>query len=180
AVCMMPMVANAPPAAPAIVASATTAAIAPRRRLPGPLPGPCSASAFASVSPRQERSPCARISILPAVPGALVLIDSTLGISDLVASTFGASILGASAFGASWSGAIAGESILPLSGAAALVPALGVSWVCSDGSLTCNSPELIDHLVTFIPCQFLTGGGLTEILGISPGGFLDGHGATGR
>jgi glutathione S-transferase len=33
---------------------------------------------------------------------------------------------------------------------------------------------LIDHLVTFIPCQFLTGGGLTEILGILPGGFWPG------
>jgi CRP/FNR family transcriptional regulator, cyclic AMP receptor protein len=34
-----------------------------------------------------------------------------------------------------------------------------------------NSPELIDHLVTFIACQILTGGGLTEILGTHPAGF---------
>jgi hypothetical protein len=31
-----------------------------------------------------------------------------------------------------------------------------------------DSPELIDHLVTFIACQILTGGGLTEILGTHP------------
>jgi hypothetical protein len=28
-----------------------------------------------------------------------------------------------------------------------------------------DSPELIDHLVTFIACQIVTGLGLTEILG---------------
>ena len=38
-------------------------------------------------------------------------------------------------------------------------------------SLTLNSPELIDHLVTFIACQIVTGGGLTEILGTHPGRF---------
>jgi hypothetical protein len=30
---------------------------------------------------------------------------------------------------------------------------------------------LIDHLVTFIACQILTGGGLTEILGTHPARF---------
>jgi hypothetical protein len=34
-----------------------------------------------------------------------------------------------------------------------------------------DSPELIDHLVTFIACQILTGGGLTEILGTHPARF---------
>ena len=34
-----------------------------------------------------------------------------------------------------------------------------------------DSPELIDHLVTFIACQILTGGGLTEILGTRPARF---------
>jgi CRP/FNR family transcriptional regulator, cyclic AMP receptor protein len=34
-----------------------------------------------------------------------------------------------------------------------------------------HSPELIDHLVTFITCQILTGLGLTEILGTHPAGF---------
>ncbi|MEH2495431.1 hypothetical protein V1294_001910 [Bradyrhizobium sp. AZCC 1678] len=34
-----------------------------------------------------------------------------------------------------------------------------------------HSPELIDHLVTFITCQILTGGGLTEILGTHPARF---------
>jgi hypothetical protein len=34
-----------------------------------------------------------------------------------------------------------------------------------------DSPELIDHLVTFIACQIVTGGGLTEILGTHPAGF---------
>jgi hypothetical protein len=32
-----------------------------------------------------------------------------------------------------------------------------------------DSPELIDHLVTFIACQILTSRGLTEILGNSSG-----------
>jgi hypothetical protein len=31
-----------------------------------------------------------------------------------------------------------------------------------------DSPELIDHLVTFIACQILTGERLTEILGTRP------------
>jgi hypothetical protein len=34
-----------------------------------------------------------------------------------------------------------------------------------------DSPELIDHLVTFNACQILTGGGLTEILGTHPARF---------
>jgi hypothetical protein len=34
-----------------------------------------------------------------------------------------------------------------------------------------DSPELIDHLVTFNACQILTGGGLTEILGTHPACF---------
>jgi hypothetical protein len=34
-----------------------------------------------------------------------------------------------------------------------------------------DSPELIDHLVTFNACQILTGGGLTEILGTHPAWF---------
>jgi hypothetical protein len=42
-----------------------------------------------------------------------------------------------------------------------------------------HSPELIDHLVTFNPFQFLTGadcgGGVTEILGVLPGGFWPAH-----
>jgi hypothetical protein len=33
-----------------------------------------------------------------------------------------------------------------------------------------DSPELIDHLVTFNACQILTGGSLTEILGTHPAG----------
>jgi CRP/FNR family transcriptional regulator, cyclic AMP receptor protein len=35
-----------------------------------------------------------------------------------------------------------------------------------------DSPELVDHLVTFIACQILTGDGLTEILGTRTVGFL--------
>jgi hypothetical protein len=34
-----------------------------------------------------------------------------------------------------------------------------------------HSPELIDHLVTFIACQIVTGAGLTEILGTHPARF---------
>jgi hypothetical protein len=37
--------------------------------------------------------------------------------------------------------------------------------VCSIGSLTADSPEKVDHLVTFIACQIVTEAGLTEILG---------------
>jgi hypothetical protein len=35
-------------------------------------------------------------------------------------------------------------------------------------SLTSKSPELVDHLVTFIACEIVTGRGLTEILGTLP------------
>jgi hypothetical protein len=38
-----------------------------------------------------------------------------------------------------------------------------------------DSPELIDHLVTFIACQIVTGNGLTEILGTHPAGVLGGQ-----
>jgi hypothetical protein len=34
-----------------------------------------------------------------------------------------------------------------------------------------GSPELIDHLVTFIACEIVTGRRLTEILGTCPGRF---------
>jgi hypothetical protein len=38
-------------------------------------------------------------------------------------------------------------------------------------SLTFNSPEWVDLLVTFIACEIVTGWGLTEILGSHPGRF---------
>jgi hypothetical protein len=34
-----------------------------------------------------------------------------------------------------------------------------------------HSPELVDHLVTFIACQIVTGRRLTEILGTHPARF---------
>jgi hypothetical protein len=38
-----------------------------------------------------------------------------------------------------------------------------------------GSPELIDHLVTFIACEIVTGRRLTEILGTCPGRFREPH-----
>src|SRR5947207_7324633 len=95
--------------------------------------------------------------------GVSVFAASTFGSSSgsSLGSIFGstlASILGASALGevSSCSGARRGASIsdAAVTGALAAVSALVGSGFCS---LTWDSPGLIDHLVTFNACQFVTG-----------------------
>src|ERR1700689_5349532 len=126
----MPEVASAPPIAPATVASATTAAMAPKRRLPD---DPELGSAFdaAASSPCQARSPGDIIINLPGIRGtsgsALPAVSGLAG-STLNASAFGMLILGKSGFGASWSGAMVGDST-PVSRAEAIT---GVSFASTE------------------------------------------------
>src|SRR5215207_8892434 len=60
-----------------------------------------------------------------------------------------------------------------MSGAPGPVPTVPVSPLTGSDccSLTFNSPEWVDLLVTFIACEIVTGRGLTEILGSDPGRF---------
>src|SRR5580698_1057359 len=188
----MPEVASAPPIAPATVASATAAAMAPKRRLPD---DPELGSAFddAASSPCQARSPGDMIINLPGIRGASGSAVPGLAGSTLNGSAFGMLILGKSGFGASWSGAMVGDST-PISGAEAIT---GVSFASTElkasgaalrapvsvllcsacCSLTCKSPVKVDHLVTFIACEIVTGGRLTEILGTLRGRFRPRRGA---
>ena len=86
----MPEVASAPPIAPATVASATTAAMAPKRRLPD---DPELGSAFdaAASSPRQARSPGDMIINLPGIRGTS---GSALpAVSGLTGSTLNAFLI---------------------------------------------------------------------------------------
>src|SRR6478735_5938373 len=107
-----PAVASAPPSAPATVASATTAAIAAKRRLPE-AGSVGAASAFElALSPFHGRSPGDMITTVPDECDVAGLAASTLGASAFGASAFGASALRASALGAvsCCSGAIFGDS----------------------------------------------------------------------
>ena len=112
----------------------------------------------------------------------LDLRASTLGaLQPWAASTFGASprcqlgrvsSCSARAAADSTSAAAVSGRCADMSEAAGPAPTEPVSpLVGSACSLTSNSPEWVDHLVTFIACEIVTGRGLTEILGSHPGRF---------
>jgi hypothetical protein len=140
-------------------------------------------------SPFQARSPGDITNSLPGIGGGSVLVASTLVVSTPATSAFGSSTLvvslGMSGLGevACWSDAKWGDSVAAvavigsfgwdMSGAAGPVPMEPVSPLAGSEccSLTFNSPGWVDHLVTFIACEIVTGWGLTEILGSHPGRF---------
>ena len=193
-----PAVASAPPSAPAIAASATTAASAASRRLPN-MPELGSDSGFrtgvvavpGAVAGRHDhdlagqarrvglggfslghhlgriglgrfglrRTPPWRVSALGAPARAPDSGDSNAGRTSTSASAPKPSPA-RSARPDEWgtAGPALREPDSPL--------------VCSACcSLTFKSPVKVDHLVTFIACEIVTGRGLTEILGTRPGRF---------
>ncbi|MHC2430013.1 hypothetical protein ACVIST_006758 [Bradyrhizobium elkanii] len=130
--------------APATVASAITAAIAPIRRVPAGLPAAlaaCSAPGLDAVASwSQVRSPGAMIISLPGKCGSSRLPVSTLGTSILVgstlASTFGSimdSSLGSILGGSTFEGSILDASIRGAS-------AFGDVSSCSGASRGASTP----------------------------------------
>src|SRR6202011_5163734 len=104
-----PAVASAPPSAPAIAASATTAASDASRRLPN-VPEPCSASGAEPARPLADM-----IVIVPGMRRASAFGASGLGASALGASAFAVSTFWVSP-GPPYSGDSFGESTLVVSG----------------------------------------------------------------
>ena len=184
--CITPAVARAPPSAPATAASATTAASADNRRLPN-IPCACPDSTSGSTPLRsQSRSPDDMIMILPGARGASALAHRALELRAFELQSPGCVYLGARRVREpdrkiSTSAAACGVCCAAIASLAA-----SDEWerparrrrirfhrwsarpVVRSRS---NSPARVHYLVTFIPCEIVTGGGLTKILGNDPAGF---------